>query len=121
MKETVKCSLDNLGGYASICVDTRVFCDTAILKTAYWLTDKFYLYLSMGQEEPYFLYVEIRLKEKHPNSKEMLEDVCREFNNLLVDQEVRQKILAETSTIRDTLVQKAFFEGKPRVLDTNSK
>lgn len=121
MRETIEWALDSLGGYASLCIDGRAFSDTAILKTAYWFTDKFYLYLSCGQDNPVFFYVEIRLKEECPNSKEALEVACREFSNLLIDQAVRQKILNETSNIRDILVQKAFFEGKPRVTITNSK
>lgn len=120
MRETIEWSIDSLGGYATLCIDTRAFSETAILKTAYWFTDKFYLYLSKLQEDPLFFCVEIRLKAECTDSKETLEITCRDFSNSLIDQEVRQKVLAETSNIRDTLVQKAFFEGKPRAPVKNS-
>lgn len=109
----VECSLDDLGGYATICVDTRVFSEAAILKTAYWLTDSYFLYLSRDCQDPASkLSVELRLKEPSDNVQQLLKIACREFGNHLLDQEVRQVVQTETAGLRDALVQKAFFEGR---------
>lgn len=109
----VEYSFDDLGGYATISIDTRVFGEAAILKTAYWLTDQYYLYLFRDGTHPESkLIVELRLKKQ--GDQIFLENACREFSNNLLDQEVRQTVQAETSGLRDSLVQKAFFEGRPR-------
>lgn len=115
-KGGIECSLDDLGGYATICIDTRVFSEAAILKTAYWLTDTYFLYLFRDNQNPSSkLTVELRLKEPGENAQS-LEIACRKFGNHLLDQEVRQVVQTETAGLRDALVQKAFFEGRPRTL-----
>jgi His-Xaa-Ser system protein HxsD len=111
----IEYSLDDLGECATICVDTRVFSEASILKTAYWLTDEYYIYLSRDKKEPaIILSAELRLKEPSENSRNLLAIACRKFSNQLIDQEVRQFVQTETSVLRDTLVKKAFFEGHPR-------
>ena len=113
----IEYSLDDLGACAVICIDTRVFSETAIMKSAYWLTDDYYLYLSRDKADPASkLLVELRLKEPSADSQKLLEVACRRFGNNLIDQEVRQTVQVETAKLRDTLVQKAFFEGRPRSL-----
>ena len=111
----IEYSLDDLGECATICVDTRVFSEASILKTAYWLTDDYYIYLSRSPKDPaIILSVELRQKEPSKNGHNVLEAACRKFSNNLIDQEVRQIVQSETSPLRDALVQKAFFEGRPR-------
>lgn len=111
----IEYSLDDLGECATICVDTRVFSEASILKTAYWLTEDYYIYISRSPKDPaVILSAELRQKEPSENSHEMLEAACRKFSNNLIDQEVRQIVQLETSTLRDALVKKAFFEGRPR-------
>lgn len=110
----IEYSLDDLGEYATISVDTRVFSEASILKTAYWLTDDYYIYLSRPHKDPAVLILaELRQKESSENSRDDLEAACRKFCNNLIDQEVRQIVQLETSTLRDSLVKKAFFEGRP--------
>jgi len=111
----IEYSLDDLGEYATICVDTRVFSEASILKTAYWLTDEYYIYLTRDKKDPEVrLIAELRLKELSESSLNLLETACRKFGNQLIDQEVRQFVQTETSVLRDTLVKKAFFEGHPQ-------
>ena len=100
---------DELGVYARVCIDPNLYCLTAILKTAYWFTDQCYLFLG---NRPPVIDVEFRLKQG--DSTEALKKLCGEFLNNLLDQAVRQKVLEETSVVRDTLVKKAFFEAKAR-------
>lgn len=98
---------DDLGVYARVCVDPNLYCLTAILKTAYWFTDQCYLFLT---NRPPLIEVEFRLKQG--DSTNALKKLCGDFLNNLLDQAVRQKVLEETSVVRDTLVKKAFFEAK---------
>jgi His-Xaa-Ser system protein HxsD len=100
---------DELGVYARVSVDPKVFSETAILKTAYWFTDHYYLYLASNRDTG-FLDVEFRLKEA--GSVERLRAACGEFWNAMLDQAVRQRVLEETAPLRDTLLKKAFFEAK---------
>jgi His-Xaa-Ser system protein HxsD len=101
---------DRLGSYARVCIDPGLYTPTAIFKTAYWFTDQCYLYLA---KRAFMVEVEFRLKSG--DSAESLKKVCGEFLNNLLDQSVRQKVLEETSGIRDTLLKKAFFDAKASV------
>lgn len=100
---------DDLGTYVRISVDPKVYGETAVLKTAYWFTDQYYLFLANNRDTG-LLDVELRLK--HGDDIEKLKAACGEFWNNLLDQAVRQRVLEETSAVRDTLLKKAFFEAK---------
>ena len=100
---------DALGVYARASVDPKVYGETAILKTAYWFTDQYYLFLAADKNTGLF-NVEFRLKQG--DSIEKLKEACAEFCNNLLDQAVRQRVLEETSAVRDSLLRKAFFEAK---------
>ena len=100
---------DELGTLARVQIDSSIYCLVAIFKTAYWFTDKFYVFLARGSE-PDFITVELRPKEDNPDFD--LERSCREFCNSLVDQQVRQDVIQETGEVRDTLLRKAFGEGQ---------
>jgi len=100
---------DALGVYVRVSVDPKVYSETAVLKTAYWFTDQYYLYLASNRDTG-FLELELRLKQGE--SLEPLKAACGQFWNKLLDQEVRQRVLEETSPIREQLLKKAFFEAK---------
>lgn len=102
----LQCGTDELGVYAWICVDPSIFPQIAVLKTAYWFTERFYLYLSRSSDAR--LRVEIR--HKTSGTTDELASACREFCNSLLDQVVRLRVLQETSTVRDSLIRKAFFD-----------
>lgn len=101
---------DDLGVYARVCVDPGLYSTTAIFKTAYWFTDQCYLFLA---KRAALIEVEFRLKSG--DSEDQLRCVCGQFLNSLLDQSVRQRVLEETSGIRDTLLRKAFFDAKAEV------
>ncbi len=101
---------DELGPFVRVDVDSALFSETAILKTAYWFTDSYYLFIAKNRASG-LLGVELRPKDGVPI--ERLSAACGEFWNQLLDYEVRQKVFAETSAVRDTLIKKAFFEAKP--------
>jgi His-Xaa-Ser system protein HxsD len=99
---------DELGVFALASVDPHVFPNTVLFKTAYWFTDHYYLRLA--REPSGNIAVEFRPKQG--DDIEALKAACGEFGNKLLDYVVREKVLAQTSVVRDTLVKKAFFEAK---------
>ena len=100
---------DELGIYARVSVDPNLFSEVAILKTAYWFTDNYYLFLTRNKVSD---LVDVEFRIKQGDSIEQLKVACGEFWNSLIDQEVRQKVLLETAPLRDTLLKKAFLEAK---------
>lgn len=100
---------DELGVYVRVSVDPKVFSETALLKTAYWFTDQYYVFCANNRDMG-TLDVELRLKQG--DGLEQLKAACGELWNKLLDQEVRQRVLAETAPIREQLLKKAFFEAK---------
>jgi His-Xaa-Ser system protein HxsD len=101
---------DEFGTYVRFHVDTHVFSEAAVFKTAYWFTEHYYVFISRKQDNDE-LSVEIRPKSAECPLQELI-TACGEFSNYLLDQEVRQTVIQETSEIRDTLIKKAFFEAK---------
>jgi His-Xaa-Ser system protein HxsD len=101
---------DELGAFARICVEISTYSRVAVLKTAYWFTDRCYVYILSSRSAPGVLEVELRLKKEETDKQ--LETLCREFCNQLLDQQVRQDVLGETKAIREALIEKAFSEGK---------
>ena len=87
-------------GVSVLQVDATVYPLKAILKTAYWFTDRCYLHLQYGEGD----IVEIRFKGKpgrvqaHPGE---------EFMNRLLDQTLRDQIAAETAPLRNLIVAHA--------------
>jgi His-Xaa-Ser system protein HxsD len=108
-RDALSWETDELGAVARVLVDTSVYSKTAVFKTAYWYTDRCYLFLSTTDDPADTIQVEVRPKEEA--SRDELVALCREFCNSLIDQQVRQDVIAETGSIRETLVKKAFFEG----------
>jgi len=107
--DALRWGTDSLGVVAYLSADTSIYSKTAVFKTAYWYTDRCYLFLSRPLDSPETIQVEIRARTTL--SRDELLSLCREFANNLIDQQVRQDVIAETGNIRDALVKKAFFEG----------
>ena len=101
---------DTLGEYAQVQIDRELYGDTAIFKTAYWFTDRFYVFLESTRNNR--LSVELRPKTSLQVAD--LQAACAEFCNSLVDFRVRGVVLSETNTVRDALITKAFMEGVPK-------
>lgn len=102
---------DILGDFARITIDRSVYTDAAIFKSAYWMTNRYHIYLASHPDN--HLVVEIRAKTSSPNDS--LQDAAGEFCNALIDYRVRAIVLSETAHIRDALVTKAFMEGLPKL------
>jgi His-Xaa-Ser system protein HxsD len=107
--DPISWTTDSLGAFACLSVNTAVYSKTALFKAAYWYTERCYLFLSRPLDTPSTIQVEIR--PKSTISQPDLIALCREFANSLIDQQVRQEVIAETGNVRDALIKKAFFEG----------
>src|SRR5436309_8748107 len=86
-------------------VDEEVYSREAVLRACYWFTDRCYLFIS--RPSPQRLLVSIRAKPGGPP----LDAVAGDFQNALLDHQVRQDIERETSRLRELIVAKAFAEG----------
>ena len=102
---------DALGVFAQVRVDSEVYSEHAILKTAYWFTDHYYLFVSKNTDGVFV----VEFRNKTGDSPDALKTACGEFMNGVLDQEVRQQVLQETAGVRDALLKKAFFEAKTPV------
>jgi His-Xaa-Ser system protein HxsD len=116
--DSIRWATDDLGNVASLTIQTSIYSKIAIFKTAYWFTDRWYLFLSKpppGAEDT----VQVEIRSKSSASKDELIVMCREFANNLIDQQIRQEVIAETGNVRDSLIKKAFFEGNQTLYPAN--
>ena len=101
---------DALGDYAVVSIDRQLYSDTAIFKTAYWFTDRFYVFVDPTPDNR----ISVELRPKATSLHADLQASCGEFCNSLLDFRVRGLVLSETSAVREALVAKAFMEGIPK-------
>jgi His-Xaa-Ser system protein HxsD len=94
------------GPELTIRIDETVYSRDAVLRACHWFTDRCYLIVS-HQDEGSFL-VRIRAKADGLN----LEAVAGDFENALLDAQLRVEIGRETGKIRELIVAKAFAEGE---------
>lgn len=100
---------DDLGPLATVCVDTALYSEQAVFRAAYWLTDRFYLFLEPADGSR----IRIELRNK-PGGEADLQNACADLCNALVDFRLREIVARETGEIRDALVKRAFLEGVPK-------
>lgn len=74
------------------------------MQTAYWFTDKYYLYIDYIDQN----HVTVYLRQKGKN--EISSDVLKEFCNSVLDQAVRLQIRTETEAVHSIIVKRAFSE-----------
>ena len=103
-------AVDHVGAYATIAIDRAVYSDAAIFKSAYWFTDRYYLFLDNLPDGR----IAVELRAKSSVSDEELERAGAEFCNSLIDFRLRDIVQRETGSIREALVTKAFLEGVAR-------
>jgi len=100
---------DVLGNFAKASIDPAVYSEAAVFKIAYWMTDRFFLFLDKDQDGRWI--VELRNK---PDNQADLQAALSEFCNALIDFRLRDIVNAETGAIREALVRRAFMEGVPK-------
>lgn len=89
----------------TLLVDEAIYSRIALLKTCYWFTDRCYIFIYRHDER--HLAVRMALKSGSLG----LEAIAGEFENALLDHQLRFEIGRETATIRELIVAKAFAEG----------
>ena len=98
---------------ATIRLDPRIYSREAILRASYWHTNTAYIVLPESSDES--LILKIRLKQSGPsleNPKPItLAEFVGEFCNSLLDFELRRQVEAETATVRQLILAKAFSES----------
>jgi len=97
---------DNFGNCATVTIDPEVYSDAAIFKTAYWFTDRYYVFLDKLPDGKCL----VEMRAMHEGGA-ALQVACADFCNSLVDFRVRDIVARETTGIREALVTKAFLEG----------
>lgn len=90
---------------ATVLVDETIHSREAVLRACYWFTDRCHVFVS--RVEPGVLSVRITAK---PGGAE-LDSVVGDFENALLDAQLRREIGQETARIRELIVAKAFAEG----------
>ena len=89
----------------TLLVDETIYSRTALLKTCYWFTNRCYIFVYRHDEQ----HLAVRLASKLGNGG--LDPIAGEFENALLDHQLRFEIARETATLRELIVAKAFAEG----------
>jgi len=94
-------------------LDPRIYSREAILRTCYWFTNIAHIHAPESPDDR--LVVHIRLKQSVPtlgNPKQIsIDEFVREFCNSLLDFELRRQVEAETASVRQLILAKAFSES----------
>jgi His-Xaa-Ser system protein HxsD len=102
-----------IDGLSLLPVDESLYSRDAVLRTCYWYTDRCYVFVTRPQEGT--LLVSLRVKDSLPtldNPRPLqIESITGEFQNSLLDQQLRMDIEEQTRRIRGLIVAKAFSEA----------
>ncbi len=98
---------------ATVRLDPRIYSREAILRACYWYTNVAHIQVPESADEK--LAIHLRLKQKAPtleNPKPItIDELLGEFCNSLLDFELRRQVEAETASIRELILAKAFSES----------
>jgi His-Xaa-Ser system protein HxsD len=98
---------------ATLHLDPRIYTREAILKTCYWYTKL--AYFRFPESSSGHLVLQVRLKQMAPTLEEpklmAIEEFVDEFCNSLLDFELRRQVEAETASVRQLVLAKAFAES----------
>ena len=86
-------------------VDETIYSRVAVLKSCYWFTDRCYIFIYRHDAQ----HLGVRITAKSGGSR--LDATVGEFQNALLDHQLRFEIGRETATLRELIVAKAFAEG----------
>lgn len=95
----------------SFTLDERVYSLEAVLRTAYWFTDRVYVFISKPTEQTLRLHLKTKLATLECPQQSVISDIAGEFGNALIDNQLREGIEQRTGKLRELLVMKAFAES----------
>ena len=95
-------------------IDKNMYSKNTLLKACYKFTDMFYIFITpnVNDQSIYTIYFQLK-NEAIKNEAIKVENLIGEFNNEILDQELRSVILSETQKVRDTIVTRALLSGQP--------
>ncbi len=96
-----------------IIVNQKLYPLEVIYSTAYIYIDRCYVLL----EKPGKDQVSVRLKAKPDCDKATFEALIGEFENELLNQNLRRKVAQRTEGVREAIVHRALFSAMPESLD----
>lgn len=100
---------DTFGELAQFTLDCSVYSLDAIKRALYWYTETCYTQIQWADDARTSLLVTFRLK---PTAKDkVLTDVVGNFVNDVLDQDIRLSVAAETRTVKEVIVKRAFAEA----------
>lgn len=94
----------NAGG-VTLSIDQNIYSRKAVMRASHWHTGE--LWISISRSDADRLDVSIKPK----NDSVDIDRAIAEFQNSLLDAQLRIEIADETATVRDLIVAKAFAEG----------
>lgn len=107
METNFQLKQDELGKFISVVVDTEIYSVACLMKTCYWYTEDFYIFLNW-KEKP---LLEISFRTKNDRGDSELLGSAQDFINRLIDESVRDFVSKETKIIKEVIVKKAFTEA----------
>ena len=98
---------------ATLFVDSSIYEKEVVLKACHWFTD--IAYISVLEASKGQLAIKVELKQNTPtleNPQQIsIQKVCGDLNNSILDFALRKQIEAETASIRQLILAKAFAEA----------
>jgi His-Xaa-Ser system protein HxsD len=98
-------------GILKIEVDQTLYSRECVLRTAYWFTDRCYVFITRSVTNTLLVSLKAKAPTLDQPSSEPLELVAGEFCNSLLEHQLRQDIEAQTGKIRELIVAKALSES----------
>ena len=103
--------IDTTDNAVSFSVDQRVYSVEAVLRTAYWFTDRAYLFISAPTEHSLRVHLKTKPVTLDAPHQQSIGDIAGEFSNALLDNQLRESVEERTGKIRELLVMKALAEA----------
>ena len=102
------------GEAVSLTLESRQFSRDAALRAAYWFSRDLYVEFPPSEGESAFTVI-LRRKTTVPTlddpKPKSLAELTSEFQNALIDAELRVRVQTETTAVRELLIAKAFSEA----------
>ena len=107
-------AMDGEAASLTLVLEARQFSRDAALRAAYWFSRDLYVEFPSSEGESAFTVI-LRRKTTVPTlddpKPKSLAELTSEFQNALVDAELRVRVQTETTAVRELIIAKAFSEA----------
>jgi His-Xaa-Ser system protein HxsD len=90
-------------------IDSKLYSDSIVTKSLYWLTDKYIPEVSLNGQ---FYNIIISRIDNNQFTEEQKKEVINKLKSNLIDFKLREQIDKETKNIRELIIAKAFSHGE---------